>query len=121
MPTTEPTSGPTSGQASDLPPALAACRDAEDWFAALRVAYDPRVLDVGRLHVLRLFGRELEAVDRSDAAAVRGALERAYRALVEAGPLEHRLFKVLADRAPGQFVPLEQVTVEVTVEGGNDE
>jgi len=107
VPTTEP-----AGRPDGLPPALAGCRDAEDWFAALRVAYDPRVLAVGRLHVRRLFGRELEAIDRSDPVAVRNALERAYRALVEAGPLEHRLFKVLADRAPGQFVPVEQVLIE---------
>jgi nitrogenase-stabilizing/protective protein len=107
--------------AGTLPADLAACHDAEDWFRALDVGYDPTVLDVGRLHVLRLFGRELQQLGESadlptdDAqlrTAHRAALERAYRALVTAGPLEHRVFKVLRDRAPGQFVPLDDVRLE---------
>jgi len=95
-----------------LPAELAGCRDAEDWFAALGVGYDPAVLAV-----LRLFGRELQDVDAADPAAVRAALERSYRALADAGPLEHRVFKVLQDRAPRQFVPLAQVTAEGAGDG----
>jgi nitrogenase-stabilizing/protective protein len=96
------------------------CRDAEDYFRALDVDYDPRVLAVGRLHVLRLFGQELERIDAAspqpDPAArqrlYRAALEQAYQAIVTAGPLEHRVFKVLRDRAPGQFVPLAEVAID---------
>jgi nitrogenase-stabilizing/protective protein len=92
---------------------LAACRDAEDWFRELDVAYDPRVLDVGRLHVMKLFGRELAQLDASPGlAGYRAALERAYRTLLAGGPLQHRVFKVLQDRAPGQFVPLSEVRVD---------
>ncbi|HEY6795278.1 MAG TPA: nitrogenase-stabilizing/protective protein NifW [Kineosporiaceae bacterium] len=109
MPRTDPAA------ASSLQQRLAACRDAEDWFRELDVPFDPQVLNVGRLHVMRLFGRELEALtgDGADAGALRertrAALRRAYGALVTASPLEHRVFKVLQDRAPGQFVPLSQV------------
>jgi nitrogenase-stabilizing/protective protein len=94
----------------------AGCRDAEDWFAALDVPYDPQVLAVGRLHVLRLFGRELRTVDAGAPGALRAALERSYQALVDAGPLDHRVFKVLRDRAPRQFVP-----VTLAVEGEGDD
>ena len=120
MPTTEPTTGPTSGPAG-LAALYPGCRDAEDWFRALDVAYDPRVLDVSRLHVLRLFGRELERLAHGggpppagDAlrAVHRDALERAYQALVTGGPLTHRVFTVLADHAPGRFVPVAEVRTD---------
>jgi nitrogenase-stabilizing/protective protein len=98
------------------PAVLAECRDAEDYFRLLGVEYDEQVLAVGRLHILKLFGAEL-AVDGADAAAAdlarcRAALERAYAALVSDGPLGHRVFKVLRDRAPGQFVPDGDLVVE---------
>jgi nitrogenase-stabilizing/protective protein len=102
---------------TDLAAQLAQCRDAEDYFAALGVEFDPRVLDVGRLHVMRLFGRELEEIGGADPEQLRAALTRSYQALVTGGPLDHRVFKVLSDRAPGQFVPL----AEVGIEGGDDE
>lgn len=108
-------------------PVLTACRDAEDYFRALDVAYDASVLAVGRLHVLRLFGQELELIDAAglqlDAVAqqdlYRAALQRAYQAIVAAGPLEHRVFKVLRDRAPGQFVPLAEVAIEARPQDGD--
>ncbi len=93
---------------TDLPAALAGCRDAEDYFRVLGVGYDERVLAVARLHVLRLFGAELAArpaPSPPDLHDCRAALERAYRALHRDGPLQLRLFKVLQDRAPGQFIP----------------
>ena len=53
-----------------------------------------------------------------DLVACRAALERAYQALLEAGPLKHRVFKVLADRAPGQFVADTDVIFEDAVPAG---
>lgn len=110
-------------------PGLAACRDAEDYFRLLGVDYDERVLAAGRLHVLELFGRELAAIEADLAAGggatgpdddpeaaglprYRAALERAYTAVRTEGPLHHRVFKVLRDRRPGQFVPVETVAVD---------
>jgi nitrogenase-stabilizing/protective protein len=103
----------------NFPPVLAECRDAEDYFRVLGVEYDERVLAVGRLHILKLFGCELAGFNPTgedvDLVACRAALERAYAALLEAGPLQHRVFKVLADRAPGQFVPDADLLIEDAV------
>lgn len=107
---------------SAFPEALAECRDAEDYFRMLGVEYDERVLAVGRLHILKLFGQELSGFVASgesrDLVACRAALERAYRALTEAGPLQHRLFKVLAEHVPGQFVPDTDVRFEDALPAG---
>jgi nitrogenase-stabilizing/protective protein len=106
----------------DFPEAVAGCRDAEDYFRVLGVEYDERVLAVGRLHILKLFGRELAGFTPSgeerDLVACRAALERAYQALLQAGPLHHRVFRVLAERAPGQFVAEADVLFEDAVPAG---
>jgi nitrogenase-stabilizing/protective protein len=126
VPTSEPlTDGSPTGLAS-----LAGCRDAEDYFRVLGVDYDERVLGPARLHVMRLFGRELAqlglpttdpaAEQDDDLPRYRGALERAYAALLDGGPLRHRVFKVLADRAPGQFVPDADVVVETLDPDGGE-
>jgi nitrogenase-stabilizing/protective protein len=90
---------------------------AEEYFAALGVTYDPRVLAVNRLHILRHFGAQAERIDQQHAggadagrgaaaetvlAAYRRALQSSYQAFTSAGALDHRLFKVLRDHAPIQ-------------------
>ena len=112
---TTPDAAPGAGLLPGAPAFLAGCRDAEDYFRELQVDHDPRVLAVGRLHVLRLFGREARSVPPdagpdAQRAGYRAALERAYAALLDGGPLQHRVFKVLQDRAPVGFVPLAEVT-----------
>ncbi len=92
---------------------------AEEYFAALGVAYDPRVLAVSRLHILRHFGAQAAqidqeyagraaggfAIDETVVAAYRRALQISYDAFTSAGALDHRLFKVLRDHAPLQIEP----------------
>jgi len=98
--------------------ALAECQDAEDYFRLLDVTFDQRVLDVNRLHILRAFADELKKLpddDDSDSAALgrfRAALQQAYAAFTTSGALDHRVFKVLKERAPRNFVPLRAVSVE---------
>lgn len=96
---------------------------AEDFFAVLDVAYDPRVLDVARLHILRrmgeyLAGEDLVGVDEADVKArCQARLEKAYTDFVASSPLEQRVFKVLKEAArPARkpFVPLGALT-----RGGN--
>lgn len=83
---------------------------AEDFFDALGVRFEPERLAVCRLHVLRrmgemLAGEDLEGLPDSVAAArARSMLERAYREMAGASPLETRLFKVLKDRDPNRTV-----------------
>jgi hypothetical protein len=69
-------------------PELHACQEAEDFFDALGVAFEPRVLEAHRLPILRRFGDLLvEIADRHPGAddarlrsLARAALEEAYHA-----------------------------------------
>ena len=94
---------------------------AEDFFALLKVPYDPTVLRVSRLHILRRMGEYLSqgalAGMTPDAAeeACRATLTRAYDDFVQSSPLEQRVFKVLKDAvspAKAAFVPLSALTEE---------
>ena len=98
---------------------LRSLSSAEDFFARLDVAYDPAVLNVARLHILRrmgdyLRGAGLEGLDDAEAESrCRDTLGRAYEDFVSGSPLEHRVFKVLKDAlAPPAraFVPLSDLT-----------
>ncbi|WP_131747203.1 nitrogenase-stabilizing/protective protein NifW [Frankia sp. Cppng1_Ct_nod] len=94
------------------------CETAEEYFQTLDVAYDPRVVAVNRLHILRHFAAAVARIDAEHAstdartAAYREALAASYEAFTTATALDHRLFKVLADRAPRAFVELDTITVE---------
>ncbi len=67
-------------------PELNACEEAEDFFEALGVPYDPKVLAAHRLPILRRFGDALVAIsdrhpgEREDILRgfIRGALREAY-------------------------------------------
>ncbi|MBS0644578.1 MAG: nitrogenase stabilizing/protective protein NifW [Acetobacteraceae bacterium] len=94
---------------------------AEEFFALLRVPYDPAVLRVSRLHIMRRMGEYLShdslAAMTDDAAreACKATLARAYEDFVHSSPLEQRVFKVLRDAvSPKQaaFVPLSALTEE---------
>ncbi|GLS32003.1 nitrogenase-stabilizing/protective protein [Mesorhizobium albiziae] len=95
---------------------------AEEFFAALGVSYDPKVLNVSRLHIMKRMGQYLAEEDFSGlpdpviAARVRATLERAYEDFATYSPLTHRVFKVLKDHDPDKpatpgraFVPFDSV------------
>ncbi|MDX8456872.1 nitrogenase stabilizing/protective protein NifW [Mesorhizobium sp. VK9D] len=95
---------------------------AEEFFAVLGVSYDPKVLNVSRLHIMKRVGQYLAEEDLSDlpdqvvAARVRATLLRAYEDFTTSSPLKHRIFKVLKDHDPNKpatpgrtFVPFESV------------
>jgi nitrogenase-stabilizing/protective protein len=103
--------------------ALNAASSAEEVFALLSVAFDPKVMDVARLHILKRLGDYLarEALDGEPAEIVfarcKAALERAYADFVNSSPLQERVFKVLRQAAepadpdePEPFVPLDMLT-----------
>lgn len=79
--------------AADLPE-LAGAQEAEDFFEALGVPFDPRVLAGHRLQVMKIFGLALEAwrgenpdADaRARRAAAAGALREAHLAFAGAAP-----------------------------------
>ncbi len=87
---------------------------AEEFFQFLEVPYDPAVLHVARLHILRRMGDNLrnsstEMDEEALRANFRAHLEQAYRDFVCSTPLNERVFKVLKDavrqRAP-RLIPL---------------
>jgi len=93
---------------------------AEDFFTGLGVKYDPKRLDVARMHILKRMGEymggdDLEGLPNSVVIArCRSYLERAYQDFVTSSPLEERVFKVLKnatepkeEASSSTFVPLE--------------
>ncbi len=91
---------------------------AEEFFAALGIPFDPAVLSVSRLHILKRMG-ELIASDDLDGlpdrvviARARSYLERAYQDFVASSPIEQRVFKVLKQAVqPSEkpLVPLDEL------------
>jgi nitrogenase-stabilizing/protective protein len=90
---------------------------AEDFFTALGVDYDQRIVNVARLHILRRMGQYLAAEqfdgvpDGEVTARCKAVLEQAYADFVASSPIDQRVFKVLKDAvAPPKkstpFVPL---------------
>ncbi|WP_316225627.1 nitrogenase stabilizing/protective protein NifW [Bradyrhizobium sp. SZCCHNS3052] len=91
---------------------------AEEFFKLLGVDYDPKVLNVCRLHILRRMGQYLVSEDFSGvssedvAARCKLFLEQAYQDFLVSTPLDQRVFKVLKEAvappkpAPKPFVSL---------------
>ncbi len=102
---------------TDILARLKSLSAAEDFFAALSVKYDPKVLATARLHVLKRMGQYLATEDfdgmpdRVIAARCRSHLERAYDDFVASSPLKERVFKVLKDRDPSRPVKPGQAFV----------
>ncbi|HEX7662802.1 MAG TPA: nitrogenase-stabilizing/protective protein NifW [Pseudonocardiaceae bacterium] len=98
------------------------CGTAEEFLRLLDVPFDPRVVNVNRLHILKLFAAKVAELHEQRTAEqpaervladYRVALEASYREFTTSTALDHRLFKVLRDRAPRAFVPLQEVQREV--------
>ncbi len=76
---------------------------AEEFFDYLNVAFDRKVVDVARLHILRRMGEyfahdALGALpEREVYARCKTHLESAYRDFLRASPIEERVFKVHRD------------------------
>ncbi|HEX7478063.1 MAG TPA: nitrogenase stabilizing/protective protein NifW [Polyangiales bacterium] len=95
---------------------------AEDFFQYLGVGYEPRVLQVARLHILKRMGQHLAAAQEPLATEAqvrqrcRALLSRAYEELRTETPLQARVFKVHRDawraeqRSKPVFVPLTALT-----------
>jgi len=107
---------------ADIFARLKGLSSAEEFFETLGVAYDPAVLKVARLHILKrmgeyLAGDDLEGLpDLVAAARAKATLERAYQDLAASSPLAQRVFKVLKEHDPdrpaapgGAFVAFDDI------------
>lgn len=93
---------------------------AEEIFGYLEVSYEPAVLHVARLHILRRMGDYLRKAELGELAEpevrarCRAFLQTAYDDFVKSSPLAERVFKVLKDAAKPKrqaaFVPLEALS-----------
>jgi nitrogenase-stabilizing/protective protein len=87
---------------------LSSASAAEEFFSLLGVDYDPKVVNVARLHILRRMGQYLAgedfagATDDVVAERCRAVLERAYADFVASSPIDQRVFKVLKDAVAPQ-------------------
>ena len=101
---------------TDVLTQMRALSSAEEFFDYLALPYDPAVLHVTRLHVLKRFHQYLEA-DRgqtenldsaAQARAYRALLLRAYEDFIRSTPAREKVFKVFQD-ADGAHVGLESL------------
>ncbi len=95
---------------------LSKLSSAEEFFRLLDVPYDPAILNVSRLHILRRMGEYLKhasaAPDEETVAAYfRSQLLRAYQDFAQSSPWDQRVFKVLQDAGRVKSRPLISLTV----------
>lgn len=91
---------------------------AEEFFSLLGVDYDPGVVNVARLHILRRMGQYLfsedfeELGDAEVTERCKVFLQRAYQDFLTSTPIDERLFKVHKDAVkPAPAPSLVQLNV----------
>lgn len=95
---------------------LSKLSSAEEFFHFLAVPYDPSVLNVARLHILRRMGDNLrkaavEPDETKTRAYFRAHLERAYLDFVHSSPIKERVFKVHQDAIRPKRAPLVHLSI----------
>ena len=95
---------------------LSKLSSAEDFFIFLNVPYDPAVLNVARLHILKRMGDNLrkspvETDEAKTRAYYRAHLERAYQDFVRSSPIKERVFKVHRDAVRSNKSPLVSLSI----------
>jgi len=91
-------------------------KDAEDYFEFFGLSYDPQLVNINRLHILRKFSQLTKDIDKSQCEAqlleaYRQALQNAYDVFLTSNSVEQKLFKVFQDR-PKNVVMLSDIEVE---------
>jgi len=88
---------------------------AEDFFLFLQVPFEPTVVNVARLHILRRMGEYMRSSPSAPAEEIafeyyRAQLERAYRDFVVSSPMVERVFKVHQQAVQPPPMPLVSIT-----------
>lgn len=91
-------------------------RDAEDYFQFFDLEYDPQVVNINRLHILRKFSQLVKDQDKSRPDeqrlnVYRQALQTAYDLFLTSSSVEQKLFKVFQDR-PTNVVMVSDISLE---------
>ncbi|MEM6255457.1 MAG: nitrogenase-stabilizing/protective protein NifW [Cyanobacteria bacterium P01_D01_bin.156] len=91
-------------------------KDAEDYFKFFGLTYDPKVVNINRLHILRKFSQLVQEEDKAQPEAqklnaYRQALQTAYNLFLTSSSVEQKLFKVFQDQ-PKNVVKLSDIVVE---------
>lgn len=91
-------------------------KDAEEYFEFFNLPYDPHIVNVNRLHILRKFSQLVKAEDRNQSdgqllIAYRNALQNAYDLFLTSSGVEQKLFKVFQDK-PKNVVMLSEIAPE---------
>lgn len=93
--------------------------DAEQYFEFFNLPYDPTIVNVNRLHILRKFSSYMEEINTQSTEASETeildqysqALQQAYNVFLSSTPVQEKLFKVFNDKAKG-VVLLNEVGVD---------
>ena len=102
---------------SDTLTALAQLSAAEEFFEYFSLPYDPPIVQVNRLHILKRFNQYLRTAQPS-AADLHGAeqfahckalLLRAYEDFIRSTPAKEKVFKVFQDVDGAQHVGLDSL------------
>ncbi len=88
----------------------------EDYFDFFQLPYDPKVLNVNRLHILKQFSHYIHEIDDASGevskqeklSQYRVALEQAYEMFLHSTPLEQKLFKVF-HKKPQNIVMMSEI------------
>ena len=78
-------------------------KDAEEYFQFFNMPYDPKVVNVNRLHILRKFSELTQAEDKNLSeedllSAYQKNLQIAYDLFLTSSGVEEKLFKVFQDK-----------------------
>jgi nitrogenase-stabilizing/protective protein len=101
---------------SDTLTALGKLSAAEEFFAYFAIEYDPSVVHVNRLHILKRFNQYLrkstppvaDLAPEQQQQACRELLVRAYQDFIRSTPAQEKVFKVFQD-ADGGHVGLDSL------------
>ncbi|TDN58758.1 nitrogenase stabilizing/protective protein NifW [Paraburkholderia sp. BL10I2N1] len=98
---------------------------AEDFLRFFDIAFDEKVVNVSRLHILKRFFQYIEQqkeLPRNNATAVlavyRCLLQKAYNDFVVSTPAEQKVFKVFLEADGRRLVPVDELRASLSARGG---
>ena len=85
--------------AQTLEQELAEMTSAEDFLDYFEIAFNPKIVEVNRLHILQRFHDYLQQTNAPDRADYVRCLQRAYQDFVDSDALTEKVFKVFHRQA----------------------